>query len=89
MLKSGEPFAMAGIYARGRDHQFADAENTVVSFAILTTSANELMQPIHDRMLVILPLHHEKTWLPPNPSGMFIFPEFPSELMTAYPSLPK
>jgi putative SOS response-associated peptidase YedK len=47
------------------------------------------MQPIHDRMPVILPLHHEKTWLPSNPSGMFIFPSFPSELMTAYPVTPK
>ena len=63
MLKSGEPFAMAGIYARGDDHQIGDAENTVVTFAILTTSANELMQPIHERMPVILPLGHEKNWL--------------------------
>jgi len=53
MLKSGEPFAMAGIYARGRDHQLGDAENTTVTFAILTTAANEIMQPIHERMSVI------------------------------------
>jgi putative SOS response-associated peptidase YedK len=89
MLKSGEPFAMAGIYARGSDHGFGEAENTTVTFAILTTAANELMQPIHERMPVILPLGHEKNWLPPNPSGMFIFPSFPSELMTAYPVTPK
>jgi len=47
------------------------------------------MQPIHERMPVILPLGREKNWLPPNPSGMVIFPEFPSELMTAYPVSPK
>ena len=29
MLKTGEPFAMAGIYARGHDHEFGDAENTL------------------------------------------------------------
>ena len=40
-------------------------------------------------MPVILPLGHEKNWLPSNPSGMFIFPPFPSELMTAYPVSPK
>ena len=57
--------------------------------AVLTTTANEIMQPIHDRMPVILPLGREKNWLPPNPSGMFIFPPFPSELMTAYPVTPK
>jgi putative SOS response-associated peptidase YedK len=60
-----------------------------VTFAILTTTANELMQPIHERMPVILPLGREKNWLPPNPSGMFIFPPFPSELMTVYPVSPK
>ena len=89
MLKSGEPFAMAGIYARGADHGIGEAESAPIRFAILTTTANEIMEPIHERMPVILPLHHEKNWLAPNPSGMFIFPEFPSELMTTYPVTPK
>jgi putative SOS response-associated peptidase YedK len=89
MLKSGEPFAMAGIYARGREHQIGEAENTLVTFAILTTAANEIMRPIHHRMPVILPLGREKNWLPPNPSGRVIFPPFPSELMTTYPVSPK
>jgi putative SOS response-associated peptidase YedK len=40
-------------------------------------------------MPVILPLSREKNWLPPTPSGMFVFPPFPSELMTAYPVTPK
>ena len=47
------------------------------------------MQPIHERMPVILPLRREKNVAAPNPSGMFIFPPFPSELMTAYPVTPK
>ena len=47
------------------------------------------MQPIHERMPVILPLHHEKNWLAPTPSGMFIFPPFPADAMTAYPVTPK
>ena len=53
------------------------------------THENEIMQPIHERMPVILMPGHEKERLPPNPSGMVIFPEFPSELMTAYPVSPK
>ena len=85
MLKSGEPFAMAGIYARLEMDRFEQAEKGLVSFAILTTAANEVMQPIHERMPVILPLGAEKTWLPATPSGMVIFPPFPAELMTAYP----
>jgi putative SOS response-associated peptidase YedK len=43
-----------------------------VTFAILTTAANEIMQPIHERMPVILALGHEKNWR--HPSGMVIFP---------------
>src|SRR2546421_148747 len=62
--------------------------SSVVTFAILTTTANEIMQPIHERMPVILPLGREKDWLPPS-HGMLIFPPFPSELMTAYPVSPK
>jgi putative SOS response-associated peptidase YedK len=89
MLETGEPFAMAGIYARGYDHGLGEAENGPVTFAILTTTANEIMQPIHERMPVILPLGREKNWLPPNPSGLFLFPPFSSELMTAYPVTPK
>jgi putative SOS response-associated peptidase YedK len=81
VMKSGEPFAMAGIYARDHDN------HELFNFAILTTIANEVVQPIHDRMPVILPLGREKSWLPPQPSGMLIFPEFPDELMTAYPTV--
>jgi putative SOS response-associated peptidase YedK len=80
---------MAGIYARGSDHQIGEAEYTVVNFAILTTSANEVMQPIHERMPVILMPNTEKSWLPATPTGMTIFPPFPAELMTAYPVTPK
>jgi hypothetical protein len=36
-------------------------------------------------MPVILPLGSEKSWLPPNPSGMFFLPPFPAELLTSYP----
>jgi putative SOS response-associated peptidase YedK len=82
VLKSGEPFAMAGIYARDPD----DASR--LSFAILTTTANEVMQPIHERMPVLLMPGTEKTWLPTSLSGMVIFPPFPAELMTAYPVTP-
>jgi putative SOS response-associated peptidase YedK len=81
MLKSDEPFAMAGIYARG------ETEKSPVTFAILTTTANELMSTIHERMPVILPMGREKGWLPPG--GVPFFNPFPSELMTAYPVTPQ
>jgi putative SOS response-associated peptidase YedK len=88
MLKSGEPFAMAGIYAR-EPTEFETAEKNPVNFAILTTKANEAVAYIHDRMPVILPLGREKSWLPPNPTGMFMFPRIPAELIRSYPVTPK
>jgi putative SOS response-associated peptidase YedK len=87
-LKTGEPFAMAGIYAR-EPTEFDTAEKNAVNFAILTTKANEAVAHIHDRMPVILPLGREKTWLPPNPTGMFIFPRIPAELLMSYPVTPR
>jgi putative SOS response-associated peptidase YedK len=89
MLKSGEPFAMAGIYARDDDpaHGPETAEKLPVRFAILTTTANEIMRPIHERMPVILKPGREKEWL--HLGGTWIFVPYPSELMTAYPVSPK
>jgi putative SOS response-associated peptidase YedK len=84
MPKSGEPFAMAGIYDPG----LGEAGSASITFAILTTTANEIMQPIHERMSVILPLGREKNWVPPNPSASFSFPnsrDFP----TAHLQLPR
>ena len=72
---------MAGIYARG------ESESAPVTFAILTTEANNVMRPVHDRMPVILPLGREKQWLPTG--GVTFFNPFPAELMTAYPVTPK
>jgi putative SOS response-associated peptidase YedK len=82
-LKTGEPFAMAGIYAR-EPTEFETAEKNLVNFAILTTKANEATSHIHDRMPVILPLGRERSWL----NGPFI-PDFPAELLTSYPVTPK
>jgi len=87
-LKTGEPFGMAGIYAR-EPTEFDTAEKNPVNFAILTTKANEAVSHIHERMPVILPLGREKEWLPPTPTGAHFIPPFPAELLTSYPITPK
>jgi hypothetical protein len=38
---------------------------------------------------LLLPLGREKGWLPPDPTGMFMFPKIPAELLTSYPVTPK
>jgi len=49
-LQSDRPFGLAGLWER-----WEKGDEPVESCTILTTDANELMQPIHERMPVILP----------------------------------
>jgi len=59
VLKSREPFALAGLWDRWRNPDGAELR----TFTIITTVANELMRPIHDRMPVILARDAEEPWL--------------------------
>lgn len=58
-LKSGEPFAFAGLWERWQ----APGGDIIHSCAIVTTAANELLAAIHPRMPVILPRAGERDWL--------------------------
>ena len=58
-LKSGEPFAFAGLWETWKNPE----GETVKSCTIITTSANDYLRPIHDRMPVILPPEMESFWL--------------------------
>ena len=58
-MASGEPFAFAGLWDTWRDPQ----DKTVTSCTIITTGANDLLRPIHDRMPVILHREQEDLWL--------------------------
>jgi putative SOS response-associated peptidase YedK len=57
-LKSGEPFAFAGLWTPGKDGR--------PTATIITTQANELMRSIHTRMPVILRREDEQLWLDPE-----------------------
>jgi putative SOS response-associated peptidase YedK len=63
-LKTGEPFAFAGIWSLGWDGQRRPRS----TFAILTTAANRLVAQMHHRMPVILYPEAEATWLNPEAS---------------------
>ena len=62
VMRSGEPFAMAGLWETWRDPQ----GKVVPSCTIITTAANEFLAPIHNRMPVILPQEGEALWLEPD-----------------------
>ena len=56
----GSPFAFAGLW-----EYWERAGRTVQSVTVLTTAANDLVSPLHDRMPVILPRHAYDAWLDP------------------------
>ncbi|WP_409251092.1 SOS response-associated peptidase [Bacillus sp. SCS-153A] len=84
MLKDKEPFAFAGLW----DKQDSGG-SVVVSSTIITTDANELVSPVHDRMPVILKGEENiNKWLS---TSEFEFNDvrdllkpFPADLMTKY-----
>ena len=83
-MRSGEPFAFAGLWEAWRDTR----GETVRSCTIITTAANELLTPIHDRMPVILPRKLESLWLDDDmqdPAALTdILIPCPADLMEAY-----
>jgi putative SOS response-associated peptidase YedK len=73
-------FAFAGLW---------ESWNDIETCTILTTSANGLLQPIHDRMPVILSSEDYVRWLDPNSQGgqvmLDLLRSFPDEPMQAIP----
>ena len=62
VLKSGEPFGFAGLWESWKN---PEAE-LVRSCTIIATVPNDLMEPIHNRMPVMLSREAETQWLDPS-----------------------
>ncbi len=77
-LMSGEPFAFAGLW----DHWQSPDGSEIKSAVIITTTPNELMAPIHNRMPVILPHDAYAQWLDPRP----LSPANLNPLLVPYPA---
>lgn len=86
-LQNHEPFAFAGLWERWQD----PAGEPIVSCTILTTEANKLVKPIHDRMPVILAPDAYAAWLnldtTPDHLQALLHP-YNSAAMVAYPVSP-
>ena len=83
-MKDEQPFAFAGLWESwGRDGTMIE------SCTILTTQANDLMRPLHDRMPVILDEQDYEQWLDPKQQEPKILEPllipYRSEEMAAYP----
>ena len=84
VMESGEPFAFAGLWAMWRDSE----GNRIPSCTVITTEANDLLRPIHNRMPVILPREMEEFWLDRDVQDVAVLENaltaYPSELMQTY-----
>src|SRR3989304_1019131 len=60
-MRDGATFAFAGIWEFWK----GEGGDTIESCALLTTGPNELLEPIHDRMPVIIPPGGYDLWLSP------------------------
>ncbi len=79
-----QPFGFAGLW----EHWQSADGSEVESCAIITTEANELMRPIHDRMPVILNPQNYDRWLDPESSSdriQSLLCPYPAVEMSVYP----
>jgi putative SOS response-associated peptidase YedK len=84
----GEPLAFAGLWEewRGPDRE---AGHTLRSATIITTGANATMEPIHDRMPVVLPPSAWDRWLAEGEADLHalegLLVPAPAELLVVHP----
>ena len=85
-LESGQPFGFAGLWERWTN---PDSGEILTSCALITTTANDVVKPIHDRMPVILPPDAYADWLNYKQTDgqqvTRLLTPYPADLMIAYP----
>ena len=63
-MKDGKPYALAGLWEKWKDRK---AGGELLTFTVITTDPNEVVQPLHDRMPVIIPERDYDRWLKADP----------------------
>ncbi len=85
----GEPLAVAGLWSAWRDPNAGPDAPWLHTCTVITTSANDTMAPIHDRMPVLLPASEWSTWLDPANNDMVelhgLLVPAPNQLLTMHP----
>jgi putative SOS response-associated peptidase YedK len=84
-LAGGGPFALAGLW----DFWRGPGGEELRSFTIITTRANDLLKPVHQRMPAILAPEDEGAWLDPGLADVrrlqALLRPYPAEAMTGHP----
>lgn len=81
-MKDRSPFGLAGLWENWRDPATGEWLRT---FCIVTTRANALVRPIHNRMPVILAPADYARWLGDEADPRDLLKPFPAEPMTIWP----
>jgi putative SOS response-associated peptidase YedK len=85
----GEPLAFAGLWETWRDKSAGPDAPWLHSCTIITTTANDTMAPVHNRMPVILPPSAWSEWLSADNHDMAelggLLVPAPNELLTMHP----
>ncbi len=83
-LKDDQPFAFAGLY----EHWRGPDDRVLNSCTLLTTQANDILRPVHDRMPVMLHRADYDLWLDTDVRQMELLHElfrpYAAEEMTSY-----
>lgn len=81
-MADGSLFGLAGLYERWR----SENDDVLDTCTIVTTAANALLAPLHDRMPLIVAPEHYARWLDPACADVadLVVP-FPAEAMAYYP----
>jgi putative SOS response-associated peptidase YedK len=63
-MKDGQPYALAGLWEKWKDRK---AGTELLTFTVITTDPNAVVEPMHDRMPVIVPQRDNYRWLRADP----------------------
>jgi putative SOS response-associated peptidase YedK len=83
-LKDGDLFAFAGLWETWKDKVTGEIKET---YTVITTDPNEVMEPLHNRMPVVLaPNDYERWMAPADPAQLPVdlLRPYPAEEMTAW-----
>ena len=81
-MKDGAPFGIAAVWENWKQPGSGESIRT---FAVITTDANELVAQIHDRMPAILPPANYTRWLSDELDPRELMQLYPAELMRMWP----
>jgi putative SOS response-associated peptidase YedK len=82
-MKDGKPYAFAGLWEKWKDRK---AGTELLTFTVITTDPNEVVQPMHDRMPVIISERDYDRWLKADPDRppIDLLRPFDADKMTAW-----